>query len=46
MKYSGNETKGDADYKIYQGRGTQVETISNQGRRQTGDTQGRASDLK
>ena len=43
-KYSGNKTRGDTAYKTNQG--TEVETIRNQGSHQTGDTQGRASDLK
>ena len=31
-----HRTKGDADYKTCEGNGKQVETIRDQGRRQTG----------
>ena len=41
-----HRTKGDTDYKTLEGNGTQVETIRDQGRCQTSDTRGRASDLK
>ena len=39
-------TKGDADCKTLEGNRKQVETIRDQGRHQTGDAWGRASDLK